>query len=594
MLDKFKETSICYEGHHLSIRLQAIYKIAMGSSQYRCTIRYSKVYEREDFLQEVILLFLEKNPSFWLESWLPLTPPEMVLLRDNVYSIVECIRGKERTERNRSEKLKAAHAEARYLLTERQGRRARDRSQHANRSTAPDQVGGFFFSIRDFFDIFSILSPARSPLYLWRPMSASRIKERWLSMRFLLLISTLVLTGLSAVADWNNDGKPDLVMVNRKNIRGAAEVHVVGGANHKQFILHQELNLAFGENEQLQWFDYNRDGKLDLCFVIPLAGTGCTEIHCFAGPDFKTAILHSKTALKLSTNEEAKRWQFQLFPDKNGGRPNLWALRRGDSARPTEVHAVSGNSNYETFVWHSTCALTALSENEDTSFVDFDRDCIPDVVMFNRNGPQGRVEAHIWSGASGFKNALLHTTTGLGNIGGCKNWQFQLANYQNRGLDFVAILRGTRDRATEIHVFSAESKYQTPILQTSTVLGEVDSTIHLRVVNCDTHYHTHVTVGNNNNSFNNNNTGKDNGNTDRSNSASSSSPPGSCNPSGSCPSGGGSTGGGSTGGGSTGGGGSGKPGGGGNGGGKPGGGGGGNGGGKPGGGGGGGKPGGKK
>jgi hypothetical protein len=85
------------------------------------------------------------------------------------------------------------------------------------------------------------------------------------------------------VADWNGDGVPDVVAIQRnQTASGTTEVHVLNGAaTFQNFLVHSASALRqTGENFDFHLADYNRDGKFDLVGVQKNAtASNSTELH---------------------------------------------------------------------------------------------------------------------------------------------------------------------------------------------------------------------------------------------------------------------------------------------------------------------------
>jgi len=89
----------------------------------------------------------------------------------------------------------------------------------------------------------------------------------------------------------------------------------------------------------------------------------------------------------------------------------------------TEVHILSRASGYQNFTLH---VATPLGYTNDTHFAytlgDHDNGGIPDLYLMNGSG-SGQTEVHVLSGASDYSSWIEQTASGLGPTYPA-NWQF--------------------------------------------------------------------------------------------------------------------------------------------------------------------------
>ena len=95
------------------------------------------------------------------------------------------------------------------------------------------------------------------------------------------------------------------------------------------------------------------------------------------------------------------------------------------------------------------------------------------ILRRDRSGRKKKVEVHIYSAASRYKEPLAALATAF-DMGGDYDWDFALA-----GEDLVGILRRDRSgrkKKVEVHIYSAASRYTEPrsALATAFDMGPMD------------------------------------------------------------------------------------------------------------------------
>jgi VCBS repeat protein len=170
-------------------------------------------------------------------------------------------------------------------------------------------------------------------------------------------------------------------------------------------------------------------------------------------PPFGRFLLQTGTA----GPETDDTYEFTMADWDGDGRPDLVAIRkRRTGARRTEVHILSGAGEFKQFLLQTG---TALPETDDTykfTMADWDGDGRPDLVAIKKSGTDTQTtEVHILSGASEFKEFLLQTPTALPETD--ETYDFAMADWDGGGrLNLVAIKkRGTDTGTTEVHVLGA-------------------------------------------------------------------------------------------------------------------------------------------
>ena len=182
-----------------------------------------------------------------------------------------------------------------------------------------------------------------------------------------------------------------------------------------------------------------------------------------------------------------------LMGDSNKkGRPDLIAVNRtGSNDENIEVNVLYGASNYGTFIHRiATPNFTPLHKNwtEQLSFAlaDWTGDGKLDLIVIKRfETGTNSTEVHIFSGASQYQNILLQIGTPLEETD--NTWTFAMGKWDNgHRPDLFAIKKSHTDtKATEIHILSGASNFQSFILQKGTGLPETDSSFDFLVTDWD-------------------------------------------------------------------------------------------------------------
>ncbi|MEU7137145.1 VCBS repeat-containing protein [Streptomyces sp. NPDC046261] len=262
-------------------------------------------------------------------------------------------------------------------------------------------------------------------------------------------------TFATATADWDRDGRPDLVAVKKSRTgTNSTEVHVLSGAsNFQRFVL--QTGTALHETDGTFSFaltDWDRDGRPDLVAIKKnQTGTNSTEVHILSGAsNYKRFILQTGTAL----HETDDTFDFATTDWDRDGRPDLVAIKKNQTGtNSTEVHILSGASNYKRFILQTGTALHETDDTFDFATTDWDRDGRPDLVAIKKNQTgTNSTEVHILSGASNFQRFTLQTGTALHETDG--TFEFSAADWNRDGRpDLVAVKKSrTGTNSTEVHV----------------------------------------------------------------------------------------------------------------------------------------------
>jgi len=229
------------------------------------------------------------------------------------------------------------------------------------------------------------------------------------------------------VAGFHGDGQPDLFGVHLRNTAShQVEVHVLSAASgYQTFLLHAATALPAVPPGQFQFAlgSFAGDHRSNL-YVIILNSTGSNtvEVHVLSeASNYATWVLHSPSALAQASSSS---WQF-LVGGSAGSGDLIGISHTATASGRTEVHALTRASGYSAFSIHTA---TPLAYTLDSQFAytlgDHDADGIPDIyaVEMNNTG-SGQTEVHVLSGASNYSSWIEHTASGLGPTGPT-TWQF--------------------------------------------------------------------------------------------------------------------------------------------------------------------------
>lgn len=221
-----------------------------------------------------------------------------------------------------------------------------------------------------------------------------------------------------------------------------------------------------GAEFEFETTDWTSDGFLDLVAIAKAGSSGATEVHVLDGAGgFKSFLMQTTTAL----HQTGQSWEFE-FADWNGdGWLDLFAIRK-DTSTATEVHVLSGRAVYGQFIFQTVTALHPTGSNWEFKVVEWNGDSRPDLVAINRAGASGRTEIHVLSGATNFQTFLVQRATALHSTS--VDWEFELADWNRDGwLDLFGINReGTGSDSTEVHILNGTTSYTTWLSQTPTEL----------------------------------------------------------------------------------------------------------------------------
>lgn len=245
--------------------------------------------------------------------------------------------------------------------------------------------------------------------------------------------------------DYNNDGKQDMFVITKKGASNTTEIHVLNGAdNFQSFLLHTASALHQTDgNWTFKLADQNKDGKLDL-YAICKNSSGYTEVHVLNGADnFKSFLVHDRTALGNSSSN----FEFEVGDYNNDGSIDLYAISKKGASNTTEVHVLNGANNFKNFLLHTATGLHQTNSNFTFELGYYDNDNKLDLFAINRQGSTA-TEVHVLSGSSNFKEFTLHSSSILHKTD--SNFEFSVDRSIKNCASIFAINRcGTTK--TEVH-----------------------------------------------------------------------------------------------------------------------------------------------
>ena len=244
---------------------------------------------------------------------------------------------------------------------------------------------------------------------------------------------------------------PALVAVDRAGAAGT-EVSVLDGSRGGAAVL-SRTTTALGRTDAQSWTfrvaDHDRDGVGDLYALAHPTGSALRVLVLSGASGFRTPLLDTATPLRVSS---PGRWSFAVADQDGDGHEDVVAVDR-QGVRGTEVHVLDGASGLRRWRSHAATALHRTSADGWSFAVgDLDRDGVPDLYAFSRRGASGRTEAHVLSGAGGFRRWLLHRATAVPHST-AKTSSFEVADVDGDGFDQVVHLaRNAASGRTEVQV----------------------------------------------------------------------------------------------------------------------------------------------
>jgi len=261
---------------------------------------------------------------------------------------------------------------------------------------------------------------------------------------------------------------------------GRTEVHVLSqSSNYQTFTDHVATPLGlFGPNAQFILGNFAGGTNPDLFTIIASGSTGSgrTEVHVLSGDsNYQTFSLHVATPFPLTTPGNV---QFMLGRYSSTSRPDLFIILSGGTTGSgnAEVHILSGDSYYQSYALHAALPF-GLTPAGTAQFMigRFASTTRPDlyVVLASGSTGSGRAEVHVLSGDAYYQSYSLHIATPfpLSAVGATR---FSLGDSgAGSKSDLIATLHdgSTGSGHTENHIMSGDSYYQSYTDHVATPLG---------------------------------------------------------------------------------------------------------------------------
>jgi len=207
------------------------------------------------------------------------------------------------------------------------------------------------------------------------------------------------------MADWNRDGIQDLFAIKKQSTGSkTTEVHILNGAtDYKTYLLQTGTALGeVGTNFTFLVSDWNNDGKQDVVAVQKSAtGTKTTELHILNGAsNFRNFLLHTGTGLAQSDD----RYEFQMLDWNKDGTKDLFVVQKnGTATKRTEVQVLSGTGGYKTSLHRTGTFMGETNQSFSFLVADWSRDGNADLIAIKKNGTGTKsTEIHILNGVDKF------------------------------------------------------------------------------------------------------------------------------------------------------------------------------------------------
>ncbi|BAL88495.1 hypothetical protein AMIS_32750 [Actinoplanes missouriensis 431] len=217
------------------------------------------------------------------------------------------------------------------------------------------------------------------------------------------------------MADWDGDSHDDLMVVNGAGLAtGKTEVRILNGTRDftSLSLITATAIEATDERHDYTAADWNGDGRPDLV-AVQKTGTdsGKVEVRIADGDSFRDLILDVTTSLPVDD-----RAQFAMVDWNADGRLDLVAVRTfGTASGKVEVQVLDGAANLQRELLPAIVTAEPVQDGMQVQVTDWNRDKRPDVVLVRKPATaEGKTELHVLDGAAKLSRTLVKARTLLG------------------------------------------------------------------------------------------------------------------------------------------------------------------------------------
>ena len=259
------------------------------------------------------------------------------------------------------------------------------------------------------------------------------------------------------LADWNGDGRADLVVVQQSGTTsGTTEVRVLNGAyNFQHLLLVTATPLAPTDvRHAFSVADWNGDGRADLV-VTQKSGTasGHTEVRVLDGASYLQRYLQ-ETATVLGPTDACHA--FSVADWNADARPDVVVVQKcGTASGRTEVRVLDGAANLQRYLQETVTALGPTDDRHTVSAADWNGDLQWDLVVIQKSGAgSDRTVLQVLDGASKFQKFLVKASTA--QISTDERHSLSVVDWNRDGrLDLVVVQKwGTAAGRTEARILA--------------------------------------------------------------------------------------------------------------------------------------------
>jgi hypothetical protein len=205
-----------------------------------------------------------------------------------------------------------------------------------------------------------------------------------------------------SLTDWNNDARPDLVAVQTSGTAsGRIELRVLdGAATFRRVALETATALPVTENPPgFALADWNTDGRPDLV-ATQTSGTASKkiEVRVLDGASQFQRELVAPMVTSVSADGRHQAFATDFNSDR---RPDLVLVQTSATASgQTEVRVLDGASGLRTSVLQASTVMGPMDHRYDVAIADWNADGKQDLVVVQKaDTPSGRTEAAVLDGS---------------------------------------------------------------------------------------------------------------------------------------------------------------------------------------------------